>query len=98
LVLMGSLPCNSMARSVGLDFSKAPAPTKSMFLVSTLSFWLTEIDVPSRIGSRSYYTPSSEALEELPMSPLLTNLSSSSMTTMALVSSSALMKLSKSIF
>jgi len=54
LALIGSLPYNSIANSLGFVFSKAPAPTKRMFLVLTLTFWLTETVVPSSRGNKSY--------------------------------------------
>jgi hypothetical protein len=61
-----------------------------MFLVFILTFELTLTVVPSSIGSKSYCTPSSDALLEDVESGNLTNLSISSMITIALPSISSL--------
>ena len=96
LAFIGILPCNSTARSVGFVFSKAPAPTNRILRVLILTFELILTVVPSSNGNRSYYTPSSEALVELVCSPDLTILSISSITTIALLSISSLIKVSMS--
>lgn len=84
-------------RSVGLTFSNVPEPTNSIFFVLIQVLLLTEIEVPSSIGSKSYWTPSSDALDELCWWGCLTSLSISSITTMPLSSINFLINSSKSM-
>mmetsp|Transcript_22777 Transcript_22777/g.54151 ORF Transcript_22777/g.54151 Transcript_22777/m.54151 type:complete len:263 (+) Transcript_22777:270-1058(+) len=92
---MGSRPCSSARRSLGLQKWKAPEAMKRIWSVLTLPTCLVETTEPSSSGSRSRCTPSDEASAEPRKSPREQILSISSMKTIVGAFSSATRKSSR---